>query len=65
MKRKGIIDREKLRVERQLRDIIIHIETGNMFVLELKDAPTLVNGIRTLLADDQKIEEIARRIWGF
>jgi len=65
MKRKEIIEREKMRVTKQLQDIIIEVDTGDIFVLQLRDKPVLVNGIKTLLADDHKIEEIARRIWGF
>jgi hypothetical protein len=64
--RRNFIDHKKDLVTLQLQNLIDEIDAGNIIVVEPKeDTPILKNGIKVLLKDDSKIEEIARRIWGF
>ena len=61
-----MVDIGKARVVEELTAIINELNMGNILVVSPKeDTTVLVNGIKTLLKDDNKIEEIARRIWGF
>ena len=66
MSKRQMVDIGKARVVEELTAIINELNMGNILVVSPKeDTTVLVNGIKTLLKDDNKIEEIARRIWGF